>query len=344
MEFRLHGANPLKLYELFGVTPPEKIYDFSTNINAVPQREGFCPDLRSITEDYPDDDCVRLRGILSVKYGAEKENILITSGSNEAIYIIASYAAGHKNYILQPAYGEYLRALSAFGARPRSISALGETSFADGSTVWICNPCNPTGAFISDAEIYRTAEAYPDVTFVIDEAYRDFIWTKEELLPFSPRCNIIRLRSLTKIYDICGARAGCVLADERAMASLKLRQPSWSVSGLAQEAAAFFASDAGLIERTKKYYSREIPRFRDALAAAGLETLPTSVNFFLAKVGDDEGFIRFLLERGCVVRHTRNFPGLDGRFVRIAARSGRENDILVSAVREYCNSCRTSGK
>lgn len=340
MEFRLHGANPLKLYELFGVTPPEKIYDFSTNISAVPQKSGFCPNLRRITEDYPDDDCTGLRDILSAKYGAKKENILITSGSNEAIYIIASYAASRENYILQPAYGEYLRALSAFGAKPRNITSLDETPFADGSTVWICNPCNPTGAFISDAVIYRTAESHPNVTFVTDEAYRDFIWTEEKLLPFSPRRNIIRLRSLTKIYDICGARAGCVLADEAAIASLKRRQPSWSVSGLAQEAAAFFASDTGLIERTKKYYSREIPRFRNALAAAGLVTLPTTVNFFLAKVGDDEGFMRFLLERGCVVRHTRNFPGLDGRFVRIAARTECENDILAAAVREYYRSTR----
>lgn len=344
MGFRAHGANPLKLYELFGVAPPEKIYDFSTNINAVPQREGFCPDLRRMTEDYPDDDCCCLREILSAKYGAEKENILVTSGSNEAIYIIASYVYARENYIFQPAYGEYLRALSAFGAKPRNITSLEEATFAEGSTVWICNPCNPTGAFISDADIYRTAEAHPDVTFVIDEAYRDFVWTGEKRLPFSPCRNIIRLRSLTKIYDICGARAGCVLADRDFISRLKLRQPSWSVSGLAQEAAMFFASDDTLIERTKEYYSREIPRFREALASAGLETLPTTVNFFLAKVKDDEDFIRFLLTRGCVVRHTRNFPGLDGRFVRIAARSAHENDILAAAVKEYFQPGRTSGK
>ena len=49
----------------------------------------------------------------------------------------------------------------------------------------------------------------------------------------------------------------------------------------------------------------------------------------------DEDFIRFMLERGIVVRHTRNFAGLDGKFVRIAARTKDEDDLLIAAAREY---------
>ena len=51
----------------------------------------------------------------------------------------------------------------------------------------------------------------------------------------------------------------------------------------------------------------------------------------------DEDFIRFMLERGIVVRHTRNFAGLDGKFVRIAARTKDEDDLLIEAAREYAN-------
>ncbi|WP_281679993.1 pyridoxal phosphate-dependent aminotransferase [Synergistes jonesii] len=334
MEFRPHGANPLKLYELFGVEPPAKIYDFSTNTNAAPQRVGFSPNLREAVEDYPDDECAALRALLSAKFGVEKENLLVTSGSNEAIYIIASYAAARENFILQPVYGEYLRALSAFGAKTRNIFSL-PAEFPEGSAVWLCNPCNPTGEFIPDAEIYRTVDGNPNVFFVIDEAYRDFIWTEEELLPLEPRPNVIRLRSLTKIYDMCGARAGCVVADEKILSRLRRRQPSWSVGGLAQQAALFFAADDDLVPRTKKYYSEEMPRLISALNSAGFHTLPTSVNYFLTEIEDDEKLIRFLLERGCVVRHTRNFPSLDGRFVRIAARRAEENDELIAAMKEY---------
>ena len=119
MEFRLHGTNPEKLYELFGLQMPERLYDFSTNTNAVAQRGGFVPDLRAALEDYPDDECLALRALLAEATGAAPENILVTSGSNESIYLIASYEAARENRILQPVYGEYLRALKNFGAAPQ---------------------------------------------------------------------------------------------------------------------------------------------------------------------------------------------------------------------------------
>ena len=335
MEFRLHGANPEKLYELFGLPMPERLYDFSTNTNAVAQRGGFAPDLRAALEDYPDDECLALRALLAEATGAAPENILVTSGSNESIYLIASYEAARENRILQPVYGEYLRALKNFGAAPLNIFDLRAAKLPAEGAVWLCNPCNPTGGFIPDGELDEIAARHPRTLFIVDEAYRDFIWTDEALAPYRPRPNVVRLRSLTKTYNLCGARIGYILADAEMTERLRRRQPSWSVSGLAQQAALFFLADATLLRRTKDYYAAEMPRLISAVNGAGFPTLPSCVNYFLAAVNDDERFIRFMLERGIVVRHTRNFPGLDGRYVRIAARTRPENDILLAAMEDY---------
>ena len=335
MEFRAHGANPEKLYAAAGLPTPAKIYDFSTNTNAVPQREGFVPDLRAALEDYPDGDCLALREALAREFGAPAENILVSSGSNEAIYIIASYAAARENLILQPVYGEYKKALDGYGARTRNIFLLAEAEGARGAAVWLCNPCNPTGALIPGAELDAAAERNPETIFIIDEAYRDFVWTEE--LPVAPKIlpNVVRLRSLTKIYDLCGARVGALVSHEAAVEKIKARQPEWSVSGLAQQATLWRAGDETLKARTREYYAREIPRLTAALREAGYAVRPTCANFFLVEAPDDEGFIRFMLERGIVVRHTRNFAGLDGKFVRIAARTKDEDDLLIAAAREY---------
>ncbi|MCD7953836.1 MAG: aminotransferase class I/II-fold pyridoxal phosphate-dependent enzyme [Synergistaceae bacterium] len=335
MEFSLHGANPEKLYELFGLPMPERVYDFSTNTNAVAQRGGFVPDLRAALEDYPDDECIALRALLAKTTGAAPENILVTSGSNESIYLIASYEAARENRILQPVYGEYLRALKNLGAAPLNIFDLRAAKLPAEGAVWLCNPCNPTGCFIPDGELDEIAARHPRTLFIIDEAYRDFIWTDEALTPYRPRPNVVRLRSLTKTYNLCGARIGYILAGAEMTERLKRRQPSWSVSGLAQQAALFFLADATLLRRTKDYYAAEMPRLISAVNRAGFPTLPSCVNYFLAAVDDDERFIRFMLERGIVVRHTKNFPGLDGRYVRIAARTRPENDILLAAMEDY---------
>lgn len=335
MEFRAHGANPEKLYAAAGLPTPAKIYDFSTNTNAVPQREGFVPDLRAALEDYPDGDCLALREALAREFGVPAENILVSSGSNEAIYIIASYAAARENLILQPVYSEYKKALDGYGARTRNIFSLAEAEGARGAAVWLCNPCNPTGALISGAELDTAAERNPETLFIIDEAYRDFVWTEE--LPVAPKIlpNVVRLRSLTKIYDLCGARVGALVSHESAVEKIKARQPEWSVSGLAQQAALWRAGDETLKLRTREYYAREIPRLTAALREAGYAVRPTCANFFLVEAPDDEDFIHFMLERGIVVRHTRNFAGLDGKFVRIAARTKDEDDLLIEAAREY---------
>lgn len=337
MEFRAHGANPEKLYAAAGLPTPAKIYDFSTNTNAVPQRAGFIPDLRAALEDYPDGDCLALREALAREFGAPAENILVSSGSNEAIYIIASYAAARENLILQPVYGEYKKALDGYGARTRNIFSLAEAEGARGAAVWLCNPCNPTGALIPGAELDAAAERNPETLFIIDEAYHDFVWTEE--LPRAPKIlpNVVRLRSLTKIYDLCGARVGALVSHEAAVEKIKARQPEWSVSGLAQQAALWRAGDETLKARTREYYAREIPRLTAALREAGYAVRPTCANFFLVEAPDDEGFIRFMLERGIVVRHTRNFAGLDGKFVRIAARTKDEDDLLIEAAREYAS-------
>ena len=335
MEFRLHGANPEKLYELFGLPMPERLYDFSTNTNAVAQRGGFVPDLRAALEDYPDDECLALRALLAEVTEAAPENILVTSGSNESIYLIASYEAARENRILQPVYGEYLRALKNFGAAPLNIFDLRAAKLPAEGAVWLCNPCNPTGGFIPDGELDEIAARHPRTLFIVDEAYRDFIWTDEALAPYRPRPNVVRLRSLTKTYNLCGARIGYILADAEMTERLRRRQPSWSVSGLAQQAALFFLADDALLRRTRDYYAEEMPRLISAVNVAGFPTLPSCVNYFLAAVDDDERFIRFMLERGIVVRHTRNFPGLDGRYVRIAARTRPENDILLAAMEDY---------
>lgn len=334
-EFRCHGANPEKLYTLFNLEVPDHIFDFSTNINAVEQREGFSPDIRTVLEDYPDDECFALRSLLSKKEGVAQENILVTSGSNEAIYLIASYESARENRILQPVYGEYLRALNNYSARCLNIFDLNSSNIPVNGTVWLCNPCNPTGNFIPDIQLIDLATKHPDTLFIIDEAYRDFIWTEGRQLPCRMLPNVIRLRSLTKIYNLCGARIGYIISSVEAVERLKKRQPSWSVSSLAQQAALYFLADETLIDRTKRYYSTEMSRLISAVREIGFFVLPTSVNYFLMGTDNDEKLIHFLLGHSIVVRHTRNFPGLDGKYVRIAARTRVENDLLIAALRDY---------
>ena len=335
--FRAHGANPEKLYEAAGLPlpPGEKILDFSTSTNVLPWGGELDIDVEHCLSAYPDDEATELRAIVATKEECSPENVLFVNGSNEAIYLAASFFGGKKAAVLQPSYGEYLRALSAYGANVRNVFSLG--ALEDSDVLFLCNPCNPTGEHVDTAKLEAFFAGAPDTLFVVDEAYVDFLIGPRGARPqskidFLRHKNVVILRSLTKIFHLCGARLGYVLACSKCIEQLRLRQPTWSINALAQAAGAAFMRDESFICRTREFYALETPRFIASLSDSGFAVRPTETNFFLIETADDLNLIRSLLGRGIVVRHTRNFPGLDGRYIRVATRMPEENDFFVRAL------------
>ena len=321
MSLPLHGANYEALYAGFGLEVPHDlpILDFSTNTNVVEWGGDLRFDIAALAADYPDPESLVLRKVIAAREGCSVDNVLITNGSNEAIYLIASYFGGQRAFIHDPVYGEYRRACESYG--------VGEARCAEEADLrFICNPCNPTGAYLRNQNLEGMLGESEKQLFVIDEAYRDFLRVGDRPFDFLKFPNAIVLRSLTKIFHLCGARIGYVLASGEWVDKLKKRQPVWSVNAFAQELCLRFLSDPDFVGRTRAFYEAETPRFMDRLEKIGLRLIPTRTNFFLVAADDDETTIAELLKRGIVVRHTRNFKGLDGRYLRVAARLPAEND------------------
>ena len=321
----IHGANPENLYRAFCIIPPQKILDFSTNTNILAWPD-IAIDAETLASNYPAPECSALRGIISAREDISPSRILFTSGINQAIFILSELFP-NDTAVFQPCYTEYQRAFT----KAHDIFTLDDAGkFAH---VIICNPNNPTGRFIPD--LSRTIAANPQTMFIIDEAYIDFLLTaKPERLTVFP--NVIILRSLTKIFHLSGARIGCVIADEGIIEAMKNRLPSWSVNAFAQELAMRFLADGGFYARTKEFYRVNTPLFMAGLKKAGFDVMDSDVHYFLVRVNDDTKVIRRLLTRGIAVRHTRNFAGLCGKYIRVAPRCPEDNARLIAAMREEC--------
>ncbi|NLL36845.1 MAG: pyridoxal phosphate-dependent class II aminotransferase [Fretibacterium sp.] len=337
--FRAHGANPENLYRALGLPMPASILDFSTNTNVLPWKGVLGFDLMERLSNYPDDSAEELRELIAAREGCAPENVLFVNGSNEGIYLLASFFSGKDAAVLQPVYGEYRRALTAFGALTRNVFSLSELG-AGFDVVFLCNPCNPTGSYLRARGLEALARDHPQTLFVVDQAYLDFLRLEEadleyEKVDFCSLPNLILLRSLTKIYHLCGVRIGYLLASPEWRCRLDGRRPSWSVNSVAQVAALAFLKDEEFYRRSRAFYAAETPRFIRAVEEAGFRTAPTTVHFFLMETDNDEGLILELLGRGLVVRHTRNFPGLDGSYVRVSTRLPEENDKLVEALADW---------
>ncbi|MBQ9389548.1 MAG: pyridoxal phosphate-dependent class II aminotransferase [Synergistaceae bacterium] len=319
----LHGANPENLYRLYGLPVPEKIIDFSTNTNVLSWPD-IKIDVERLASNYPDPECTELREIIASRENISPSRVLFTNGINQAIFLLSRVFDYGNVGVFQPCYTEYSR---AFGSAA-DISVEDIKSF---NTVIITNPNNPTGKFIPDFS--RVITANPHTHFIVDEAYIDFLRGREpERLTDFP--NVIILRSLTKIFSLSGARIGYVIADEKTIDKMKSYMPSWSVNAFAQELALRFLCDDEFLERTQDFYRLNTPIFIESLRSEGFEVLDSDVHYFLVRVNDDMKVIRHLLTRGIAVRHTRNFRGLDGKYIRVATRQPEENRLFVEAMRE----------
>lgn len=336
MEYRLHGANYKKLYKEFDIPVPEKVIDFSTNTNVLSTIYDDV-DLRLIISRYPDDTCLALRQALAKLNKVDIDNLLITNGANEAIYMIASLLQGKKVGIIQPTYPEYEVALKAYGIDVSSLFDI--KSCKEYDAIFLCNPNNPTGGYIRFEQLKDLVEELDafGIALILDEAYIDFLSCEHQCLDIKGYKHVYILRSLTKIYHLAGVRIGYVMSNHHNIERLKLRQPTWSVNGLAQALALKYLNDKDFIINSKHYYSSEVTRVINQLRALKYEVLDTWVHYFLLKINRDDLLIKYLLERGMVVRHTRNHKGLNGQYVRIAVRTKSENNQLLEALAEYEN-------
>jgi threonine-phosphate decarboxylase len=151
--------------------------------------------------------------------------------------------------------------------------------------------------------------------------------------------NLILLRSLTKYYAIPGLRLGYLLGSADTVARLRELQMPWSVNHLAASLPALLLADPAFATRTCRWFMTEQPRLHDRLVAAGLRVVPSRANFFLIQAGAGpeatDVLFAFLLRSGILARHTHNFPGLEGGWLRLALRDAAENDQLLSVLNKW---------
>lgn len=338
MKYRMHGANPDKLYSKLGIEMPERIIDFSTNTNVLKFDLKMNFDFNKMVSTYPDDECLELKSTISSIENCNEDEILVCSGTNEFIYMLASIHSGGKAALLQPLYSEYEKALNGYNVKTLDIFSVEEIYSLEGvDLLYICNPNNPTGKFI-DINTIRNIVKYcssMNIKVILDEAYSFFLKgkcdTKELLNDFD---NIFIMKSLTKIFNLSGIRIGYVLASKINIEELEKIQPTWSVNSIAQKLAIQYLNCEKYIIDTKNYYKNERVRFIGKIRNLGFEVVDSDVNFFLIKVNNADEIIEKLMIKGIVTRHTKNFKTLEGKYIRVAVKLEFENDYFLEILEQ----------
>lgn len=296
---------------------------------------------------YPDGSCYYLKNTLAKKLKISPDNLIFGNGSDEIIDIIIKTFLNPGEEILtsQVTFVEYEIIAKANGSKANCIplknfrydlQAIKNNITEKTKIIFIANPNNPTGTYITNDELLGFLESIPkNKLVVLDEAYREFIDTKDfpETIKKIDTANLIVLRTFSKAYGLAGCRIGYAIANTEFIKAMeKIRQP-FNVNFLAQRAALAALKDKEYLAKTKKIVITEKKKMYKELQVMNISYVPSQANFIMFQT-DMNGLIlsKKLLKEGIIIRDLTQY-NLD-KFVRVTIGKPQENKLFIQKLKK----------
>ena len=289
---------------------------------------------------YPDGRAEALRAAVAEHYGLEPERLIFGDGTDEILHLInQTYLEPGDNMIQgQYGFGAYAIGARATGAEVRfapepnlRLDVDEILALADDRTrlVFITNPANPTGSWLSAAEVRRLhAGLPPRVMLVIDAAYSEFCTEPgfDDGLDLARAANnVIVTHTFSKIYGLAALRIGWAYAPLDASDAINRIRAPFNTSIAAQDAAIAALGDPDFVARSRDLVETGRAYLTQQLGGLGLEVAPSGGNYILVRLPTTPGRTAkegeaFLARRGYLVRgvagyglpeHLRITIGLD---------------------------------
>ncbi|HEY3855506.1 MAG TPA: histidinol-phosphate transaminase [Verrucomicrobiae bacterium] len=296
---------------------------------------------------YPDGNAFYFKRKLASKLGVEPENLVLGNGSNDIIEFLghALMGPGAEVVVSQYSFAVYFIVAKLLGAKVvtvparnhgHDLSAMSKAVTGKTKIIFIANPNNPTGTLAPAKEVLRLIEETPpNVVIAMDEAYIEFLDKPLDLVPTvlsGKKPNLILLRTFSKIYGLAGLRLGYGIAHPDFIAALeKIRQP-FNINSLAQAAGLAALDDAAHVRKTRENNNRGRKFWEATLSAMGLEFVPSSANFILARVGRGAKVFEELQKRGIITRPMGGYQLPE--WIRISIGTPAENRRCARALKE----------
>ncbi|MCR5809902.1 MAG: aminotransferase class I/II-fold pyridoxal phosphate-dependent enzyme [Lachnospiraceae bacterium] len=343
--------------------------DFSVNLSPIGPPQEVCrllkeEDWTGILTNYPDPEYRELRQTLSQKIDLPEDWILCGNGASELLMAVAQAVHPKRAMIPVPSYQGYERALQAVGAeilfyqldrekgfaltedileRADGLKRLAETK--EETILFLCNPNNPVGKCIEPELLDQIAEYCKAnrIFLVVDECYLD-------LLPDARRRTMMRalaenpylivVNAFTKAYALPGIRIGYLTTgNDELRERIRMQQPEWSVSMLAQKAGIAALSSRGYLNEAGQAVRTEREYVCAQLQELGMKVFDGEAPFVMFLSGKE--LYEPLKEKRILIRRCDGIQGVkkhseeeNGHYYRIGLRSHAENRRLMSEIGE----------
>lgn len=254
----------------------------------------------------------------------EPSELIVTVAGSESVNLALEIACneGDEVIVLEPFYTNYntfafmngltLKAIPTDirqGFQVPDIEEFEKAITPRTKAILLCNPGNPTGTLYSKESMLAIGEVARkhDLFLLSDEVYREFCYSEEP--HFSAmnipelEQNVILIDSVSKRYNLCGARVGCIVSHNKEVmaAAMKFAQARLCPPVIGQYAAI------GALDTPDEYFKNvrtEYIKRRDYMIESlnkieGVYTpLPNGAFYTIAElpVDNTENFAKWMLE------------------------------------------------
>jgi histidinol-phosphate aminotransferase len=243
---------------------------------------------------YPEITGQTLRGQLAKLHNLETDQIILGCGSDETLLFAALSFCQSGDEIIHAEHGFEMYPIIAkvVGAVSKpakeknykiTVSSICDQVTPATKLIYIANPNNPTGTYLSKNEIVELMTQIPkNIIVVFDGAYAEYVEAEDYDADFSlvkEYDNVILTRTFSKVYGLAGIRLGWCYSSPKVASILNRVKGPYNTNTLAQNLAIVALQDQKHIAMIVKENRNNKEWFETELKRLGIKVLPSYANF-----------------------------------------------------------------
>jgi histidinol-phosphate aminotransferase len=336
-----------------GIAKPVKL---SSNESPLGPSPAAMDALRAASRDlqlYPEGSARLLRETIGEVHGLDPARIVASGDGSDALLTMLANAylrPGDEALFSEHAFLVYKIATLANSGVPVivpetnlkvDVEAMLAAVSPKTRLVYIANPNNPTGTYLSRAEMRRLhAGLAQDTLLVIDAAYSEYVQADDyepgiELV--SRFGNVAMTRTFSKIHGLAGLRIGWCYAPAAVCDVLNRIRGPFNTAMIQQHVGAAAIRDRAHVARSVAHNAQWLPWIAAEIRKAGLRVDDSVANFVLIhfpKEGKDaQSADRYLSARGVILRAVGNYGLPD--CLRMTVGTEEQNRLAVSLIQDF---------
>jgi histidinol-phosphate aminotransferase len=301
---------------------------------------------------YPDGSSSLLKEeIAKLHKNIKAENIICGAGSDEVFNLLITAFTKPGDEIIYSQYGFLMYKIYAASHGVKAVAAKEKnlktniTEIINSITkktriIFIANPNNPTGSYITASEIEKLCNKIDEnILIVIDGAYAEYVKEDDYISGVElvkKYKNIIATRTFSKIYGLAALRIGYGIMQPELIDVIDRVRGPFNVSKIAQEAAIIAIKDQKFVNISREKNLQEQQYLETELTKLNIKFHKTFANFLLIDVSKKEIADKLFLhlkDSGIIVRKLDAYS-LPNK-IRITIGTRKQNKLLIKTLKKF---------